>query len=85
MRDESISIPIGLDTDPRERVIYSPTCMLCLHLTDLRNHFCKAFPEKSGIPDDIWDGESKHRAPISGDHGFQFSPRPPRSRRIKGD
>ena len=35
---------------------------------------CTAFPAK--IPDDIAYGSNLHLAPVPGDHGIQFEPKP---------
>ena len=57
-----------------EIFVFSPTCTLCLHLTDLGARQCKAFP--GGIPLPIWNGDNKHTAPYAGDHGIRYEPLP---------
>lgn len=33
---------------------------------------CKAFPDKSGIPNEILVGENDHKKPFQGDNGIQY-------------
>jgi len=58
-----------LDDSELDKVIYSPVCLKCKHLTDFEKHACKAF---SSIPDEIWDGKNDHKKPYAGDNGIQF-------------
>jgi len=53
-----------------ERTIFSPVCTFCVHLTDIVDRTCKAFP--GGIPREIWLGKNTHMVPYPGDHGIQF-------------
>jgi len=40
----------------------------------IRDNFCKAFPNRSGIPVEIRYGEVSHTKPYKGDNGIQFEP-----------
>ena len=45
-------------------------CLDCLHLTDLLEGTCQAFP--GGIPEDILQDRVLHDRPYPGDHGLRF-------------
>jgi hypothetical protein len=67
---------VSIDLDERWRLL-SPTCEGCRHLDwvtrDWRVHAtCDGFP--GGIPIEIWNGKSDHRAPYPGDRQIQFEP-----------
>ena len=63
---------IHLEADLRETHV-SPICGWCRRLRDFgADRKCDAVPE--GIPPDIWEGETDHRAPFPGDQGIQFEP-----------
>jgi len=61
-----------LDDNELEKVIYSPVCAICKHLTDATNKTCKAFPKE--IPKTIWDGGNNHKKPYPNDNGISFEP-----------
>lgn len=60
-------IPHGIDGQS-DNPWYSHTCGRCRNYGE--NQTCPAFPE--GIPKEIWQARSGHRAPYPGDHGIQF-------------
>jgi hypothetical protein len=60
---------VTLDDEFRLGIV-SPVCSLCVHLRDVADRKCIAFPD--GIPDVIWMGGNDHRRPYPGDNGIQF-------------
>jgi hypothetical protein len=63
---------IHLDADLRQTHI-SPVCWWCSRLRENGvDRECDAFP--GGIPSEIWEGETDHRVPFSGDQGIRFEP-----------
>ena len=56
---------------------YSPVCAHCKHFSfdPEKGRSCTAFPEKDGIPLEIWNGDNDHQQPFPGDNGIQFEPR----------
>lgn len=65
-----MEIDRDLEIDP-----YSPVCDHCKHLLDFgMDRHCRAFPEKQGIPLEIWEGINSHRVAYPGDQGIQFEP-----------
>jgi len=45
-------------------------CMKCKHnFDDVPGAFCRAFPNKDGIPDSIYQGDIKHTKPYPGQVG----------------
>ena len=49
-------------------------CMECLHLVDLVEGLCQAFPD--GIPKDLMQDRILHDRPYPGDHGLRFERAP---------
>lgn len=43
---------------------FSPVCSFCRHWKPAQKRTCAAFP--SGIPDEIWLGDDKHKTPRAG-------------------
>ena len=74
MRDEK-SNRIRLDDSIFHTVLYSPTCIWCIHFDistsgpDDANRRCDAFDL---IPFEIWNGMNNHHSPYPGDHGILF-------------
>ena len=59
--------------DDYRKTHFGPVCTWCTHLRDDGfGQTCDAFPD--GIPSAIWEGETDHRAPYSGDQGIRFEP-----------
>lgn len=50
---------------------YSRQCSKCANYSGSCLS-CKAFPEKGGIPPEIWSGEVSHTKPYPGDNGILF-------------
>lgn len=57
----------------------TPVCMWCSRFDPDGDFVCAAYPE--GIPKGILEGAERHDEPRQGDHGLQWSPRTPTSRR----
>lgn len=49
-------------------------CYRCVHAREIEPVTCAAFPD--GIPEEILEGENDHTAPVPGDHGVRFTPKP---------
>ena len=63
---------IHLDADLRQ-THFGSVCVWCTRLRDDGfGRTCDAFPD--GIPSDVWEGETDHRAPVPGDQGIRFEP-----------
>jgi len=52
----------GIEDQPSQ--VYEPS--------DNYKHYCKAFPDGDGIPEEIYLGEHEHKTPYPGDNGIQF-------------
>lgn len=58
----------------------APACLRCKRFShDVLDkerrrilHFCEAFPDGDGIPDEIWCMGDKHTKSFPGDRGFLF-------------
>ncbi|TLM60962.1 MAG: hypothetical protein FDZ69_13720 [Deltaproteobacteria bacterium] len=58
----------------------APKCLECKHLRDrpegvLFGFFCDAFPDREGIPDDIFIDGFDHTKAYPSDHGIRFEPK----------
>ena len=60
----------GIDDRELNIKVYSPTCLLCKHLTSDIDRTCEAFPD--GIPIEIWNGDNDHTKLYKGDNGIRF-------------
>lgn len=55
------------------KVSFTPKCLECSWYGIYGNYRCSAF--NSGIPLDVWRGQTSHKKALPGDSGFQFSPK----------
>lgn len=53
-------------------MIITTYCMLCEHRKGYASDYCKAFPDKEGIPIEMIKMEFKHTKPYPGDNGIVF-------------
>ena len=52
-----------------------PQCFRCKHYRrEGAAMTCDAYPDGTGIPDEILAGEHDHTQPFAGDHGIRFEP-----------
>ncbi len=66
--------PLRLFPSNVEANLIGARCAECLHLVDLVEGLCLAFPE--GIPKDLMQDRILHDQPYPGDHGIRYERAP---------